>query len=114
MMKATMAKTEMAVSKISTRKTASGMRLLAGCVLRMRLRTEDRTTGLRSLAAWARGGIAVTGFGVGSGVCSVGPGDLLGFSLSGIIYSCSGISFERIANSRSLQAGVGAPELHPA
>src|SRR6516164_2701875 len=109
-MKATMAKTEMAVSKISTRNTASGMRLLAGCVLRMRSRTEDRTTGLRSVAAWARVGIAVTGF----GVCSMGLGDLVGFSLSGIIYSRSGISFERIANSPSLQAGVGALELHPA
>src|SRR6516165_5113253 len=104
-----MAKTETAVSKMRVRNAASGMRLLRGCVWRMRCSTDDFGTILRSIAACARVGIAVTGL----GVCSAEAGGLVGFSLSGIIRSDSGISFERTANSRSLQAGVDASNFFP-
>src|SRR5271165_2137369 len=92
-----MANTDTAVSRINIRNAASGIRLLRGCVVRMRASTEDTAAVFRSVAACASVGMAVTGF----GVCSVGLGEFLGGSLSGIVRSRSELGTENYANSRS-------------
>lgn len=101
----TIAKTEIAVSRISILNVASGMRLLRGCVRRMRASTEDRAVVFLWVAARASVGIAVTGF----CVCSGESGEFIGLWLSDIIWN-QGRNFDtKTAPTPGIGcAGVGA------